>query len=307
MKYYLLLGMLCLCSLTFAQVKTVSILGDSYSAFKGHVTPSSNKIYYSPTDKRTDVKSVSQMWWSIVIDKERWSLDTNNSYSGSTICNTGYSGEDYSTISYTKRMEQLGFPDIIFIFGATNDSWDGAPMGNYKYSGFTASDLYFFRPAMADMLEACIEMYPKAKIYFILNTDLSNAINSSVHTICDYYGIRCIALKNISKISGHPSVRGHQQIAEQVIAVLEEEKQVSSIINYDYKYEEPEEESVQDETIEPVEGGTDEGTTGIVCPNAASTSAAEWFSLDGQALAVPHKGLNIRRTADGKIIKQVVK
>ncbi|MBQ2592382.1 MAG: hypothetical protein II567_03775, partial [Candidatus Riflebacteria bacterium] len=38
----------------------------------------------------------------------------------------------------------LGQPDVIFIFGATNDSWAGAPIGDYKYENITKADLYQF-------------------------------------------------------------------------------------------------------------------------------------------------------------------
>ena len=49
-----------------------------------------------------------------------------NSYSGSTICNTGYRDEDYSDRSFINRTTLLGNPDIILICGGTNDSWANA-------------------------------------------------------------------------------------------------------------------------------------------------------------------------------------
>ncbi|HRN15845.1 MAG TPA: SGNH/GDSL hydrolase family protein, partial [Xylanibacter oryzae] len=42
--------------------------------------------------------------------------------------------------------------------------------------------------------------------------------------ICDHYNIKYIELQNIDKMSGHPSVKGHKQIAEQIEAVLNTKK-----------------------------------------------------------------------------------
>ncbi len=113
---------------------SVSILGDSYSTFEGYIEPESNVTwYYEPVrDDRTDLRTVDQTWWHRFVTENGYKLCVNNSYSGSTICNTGYDGADYTTFSFVTRCKNLGNPDIIFIFGATNDSWAGAPIGEYK-------------------------------------------------------------------------------------------------------------------------------------------------------------------------------
>ena len=113
-------------------------------------------------------------------------------------------------------MDKLGCPDIIFIFGATNDCWAGSPLGDYKYEGWTKEDLYTFRPAMAYLLDHMIDRYPNVEIYFLLNSDLKEEFNESVRTICKHYDIDCIELYNIDKQSGHPSVKGMEQICDQI-------------------------------------------------------------------------------------------
>ena len=133
-----------------------------------------------------------------------------------TICNTGYRKADYSDRSFITRMDELGCPDIIFIFGATNDCWAGAPLGEYKYERWAKEDLYQFRPAMAYMLDHMIDCYPNVEIYFLLNSDLKEEFNESVRTICKHYDIDCIELYNIDKQSGHPSVKGMEQICDQI-------------------------------------------------------------------------------------------
>ena len=51
---------------------------------------------------------------------------------------------------------------------------------------------------------------------------LKDDINTSVRTLCNRYGIKLIELKDIDKISGHPSVKGMQQIADQVVSNMEQ-------------------------------------------------------------------------------------
>ena len=201
-----------------AQIPSVSILGDSYSTYEDFVTPATNELWYyaKNVEAKTDVKDVCQTWWHQVVKENGWRLCLNNSYSGATICYTGYDGNDYSARSFNTRMNNLGSPDIIFVFGATNDSWAGAPIGEYKYEGITKADMYSFRPALAYMLKWMTDYYLNTKIYFLLNDDLRDEIDESVKTICARYGVPVIELEGIDKISGHPSVKGMRQIADQV-------------------------------------------------------------------------------------------
>ena len=212
------MAILFVCCTACAQKLSVSILGDSYSTYEGYLTPSTNAIWYQVKNagNKTDVTSVRQTWWHQLISSQGWKLCVNNSYSGSTICNTGYDGNDYSDRSFLTRMDNLGCPDILFVFGATNDSWSGAPIGEFKYDGIAGGDLWTFRPALAYLLAHLQDRYLGTDIYFILNDGLSAEVTSSVKTICEHYGVKCIVLHNIHKISGHPSVKGMKQIADQI-------------------------------------------------------------------------------------------
>lgn len=197
---------------------SLSILGDSYSTFEGWLTPDTNLVWYTvpPDTRRTDVKRVSETWWWQVLKRKGWKLEVNNSYSGSTICNTGYHDEDYTHESFVTRLANLGSPDVIIIFGGTNDSWAGSPLGEFKYEDIRRADLYTFRPAMAYMLSRLQELYPTAGLWFVSNDGLKESVTKSIHEICDHYGVQVIQLEGIDKKSGHPSVIGMQQIAEQV-------------------------------------------------------------------------------------------
>lgn len=205
----------------FAQKPSISILGDSYSTFEGYVTPSTNEMwYYEESGNRTDVNDVRQTWWWQVANEGGYKLCVNNSYSGSTIGYRGYDGNDYADRSFITRMDALGTPDVLLVFGATNDSWAGEPVGEYKYSGWTKGDFYTFRPAMAYMLQHIVNRYTNTEIYFILNTELRDDITESCKTICQHYGVPCIILHDIDKINGHPSIKGMRAISQQILKAI---------------------------------------------------------------------------------------
>ena len=222
MKRSLLLFALLLSMTVVAQQRLrVSILGDSYSTYQNYI-PEGNAIwYYEPMDARnTDVSDVRQTWWWQLVKGGGYLLEKNESYSGSTICYTGYNGEDYSDRSFITRLPRLGSPDILLIFGNTNDSWCGAKVGDYVYQNWTRESLYTYRPALAKLLNDALSCYPNARIYFIQNTGLRNDITESTNVICEHYGIPVIKLKNIDKKSGHPNQKGMKAISEQVLKAI---------------------------------------------------------------------------------------
>lgn len=196
----------------------VSILGDSYSTFEGYVSPDTNFVWYfsAPRPDLTDVTDVRQIWWHKLIRDKGMRLVVNNSFSGSTICNRGYNGEDYSDRSFLTRVKELGSPDIILVFGATNDSWSGARVGNYERAEGETPDYYTFRPALDRMLSVMKDYYPGTDIYFIINDGLRPEVTESILTLCGKHCVETIELKDIDKKAGHPTVKGMSQIAEQV-------------------------------------------------------------------------------------------
>ena len=201
--------------------KSVAIFGDSYSTFENYLSCDTNAVwYFQGKQKKTDVTDVEQTWWHMLLKEKGWKLECNNSFSGSTICYTGYRKEDYQNRSFHNRLRYLGSPDIILVFGATNDCWAKSPIGDYKYSYWTKKDLYSFRPAMAAMCDGLKKRYPNVDIYFIMNCDLTETITTSCRTTCNHYGIPMIELHDVDKINGHPSIKGMKTIAEQVGAAV---------------------------------------------------------------------------------------
>lgn len=213
-----ILILICIALSLTASGQRVSILGDSYSTFEDFVTPSSNELwYYAKNDtSKTDVNRVQDTWWWQFVHDNGMKLEINNSYSGATIGYGGYDGNDYSARSFLRRMYNIGSPDILLVFGATNDSWSGEQVGEYKYCDWTWGDFYNFRPAMAYMVNWIKLHHPNVKVYYIINSDLRKDITESMKVICRHYGVLYIQLENIDKKNGHPTVKGMKAIAEQV-------------------------------------------------------------------------------------------
>ena len=209
-----------------------SILGNSFSALEGTVDPESNDVWSSYPN--VGVTSPEQMWWHKVVTRTGWDLVKNNSFSGSLMSNyDGFnSGGYYAPHSFIRRMDDLGDPDVIFVFGGTNDIFRRAPLGDYVYSDWTDEQLSTFRPAMAYVLDNLKRQHPDAEVYFLVDMELCisdgtieeatrQAFIESMHRIASHYNVNCIDIYGIHKKWWHPDDQGQKDIARQVIEVLE--------------------------------------------------------------------------------------
>lgn len=203
----------------------VLIFGDSYSTFKGYI-PEGYSCYYTPEREDTDVRKVSETWWHRLMEDTGSTLIANNSWSGSTICYTGYNSTDCSeTSSFLCRLNQLIAADFfkkqptdtVFVFGGTNDSWANSPIGELQYADWDKEDLYQVLPAICCFLHTLKEQLPKARILCLINTELKNEIAEGMKQACEHNRIPALSLKDIDKRSGHPTVKGMAQIEEQVL------------------------------------------------------------------------------------------
>lgn len=207
----------------------VMILGDSYSTFEGLI-PEGYATWYSPNEsEKTDVRHADQIWWHGVLEELCGTMVLNNSWSGSTVCYTGYEGVDCSeTSSFLYRFEKLkreGFfaenrIDTLFVFGGTNDSWAEAPLGEAKFSDWEKQDLYQVLPAICCLSARVRETLPSAKIVFLINTELKPEIGATVKAAAERFGIEYLELHEIHKDFGHPTIRGMEEIKEQVLEYL---------------------------------------------------------------------------------------
>lgn len=208
-----------------------SILGDSFSSYEGTVDPDTNDIW---PYEHVGMTSPEQMWWHKVATEMEWVMDKNNSFSGSLVSNfDDFNGGDYyGPNSFIRRMDNLGNPDVILVFGATNDIYKRAPLGDFVYDDWTDEHLHSFRPALAYLFENLKQLYPDAELYFLLDMDLCLSDTSidpdvrqdyieSIHRISNHYNVRCIDIYDIHKSWWHPDAEGQEGIARQVIEALQ--------------------------------------------------------------------------------------
>lgn len=198
--------------------KSVSVLGDSYSTFEGFMEPSTNELWYyaKPKKNQTDVDNVKETWWHQFISDNGFLLERNNSYSGATVSTTGYQGNDYSDRSFIRRMKDIGSPDMILIFGATNDSWAGSPLGEFNWEDINGGNMKEFRPALAYMLSYLKDRHPNATIIYMINSELKPSITNSITEACTHFGIPYLQLHDIDKTAGHPNEAGMKEISRQL-------------------------------------------------------------------------------------------
>ena len=209
--------------------KTMSILGDSYSTY-GKWISLDNQTWYSDYGNVQDnnITSVKQTWWWKLSKETGLNLLYNESYSGSTICNTGYNGQDTTSFSFITRAENSfgrnqtlsPKPDILFIFGGTNDSWANVNIGSVKYSDWTNEDKKTVLPAFCYLIDYLQLWNPQARIINIINDGLKTEIVNGMKTVCEHYGVEVIQLKNISKTNNHPNIDGMEEIKNQIIKIL---------------------------------------------------------------------------------------
>lgn len=203
-----------------------SVLGDSYSAMEGYVDPEDNDCWGNyPVIGVTDP---TQMWWYQVAEGTGWIMDKNNSFSGSLVCNMDVE-HYYGAHSFIRRMDDLGTPDVIFVFGATNDVFNKVPLGECVYSDWTDEQLCTFRPGLAYLYDNLGKMYPQAKLFFLVDLDLCSGgvaveirdeFIDAIHEVSDHYHVKCIDLEKIHKKRWHPDPYGQKQIAKQVIKAV---------------------------------------------------------------------------------------
>ncbi len=206
----------------------VLIFGDSYSTFKDYIPNGYACYYHSDFKAETDVRKVTETWWHQVITETESTLLLNDSWSGSTVCNTGYDGDCSKTNSFIFRLNNYiadGFfeenkVDTVFIFGGTNDNWTNGPVGEVKFDDITEEDLLNVLPGMSYFMKNLRETLPNAKIYCLINTDLRYVISTGYKEIAEHYGVKPIIFKNIRKACGHPTVQGMIDLKTQILEQL---------------------------------------------------------------------------------------
>ena len=215
-------------------VKNIMIIGDSYSTFEGYI-PEGYATYYSAEEtEKTDVRRVEETWWHRLCSEMGLKLVLNDSWSGSPIAYRGHNGKDCSHDSsfiyrFDKMVSDKFFEDndvdTILIFGGTNDSWAGAPLGEVKYDNVTTEELFTVLPAITHFAARLAKDASDKNVIFIINTGLKPEIEEAIVLSCKRYGLESIKLSDIDKRCGHPTIKGMEQISEQVALFLNKIKE----------------------------------------------------------------------------------
>ena len=210
----------------------VMILGDSYSTFLGYIPEGFDYWYSERVNKDNGVLSVFDTWWHKLMSRVSGEIVLNSSWSGTTVCHTGWRAEDCSHKSFISRFDKLadeGFfrdnkIDTLFIFGGTNDSWANSPLGEVKFGGWTREELFSFCPAVCYLAARAKELLPDTRVIFIVNAGLKDEVNRAVGLAAEHYGSEVIYLPMMERNQNHPTARGMTEIADAVEKYLKAEK-----------------------------------------------------------------------------------
>lgn len=158
--------------------KTLSLLGDSLSAFAEDI-PEGNKPYYP--NEHAGVTDRSQMWYNVLCDRLGMTPLVVNAWSGSCVTYGVRNDTTYLPASSPERCQALHsgttMPDVILVAMGANDysymasesqfgSWDGTtPLGSEADMSDYATDT--FRAAYATMLARIRKAYPDAQVVCI--------------------------------------------------------------------------------------------------------------------------------------------
>lgn len=206
-----------------SNMKNIFIMGDSYSTYKGYI-PEEYAAYYSDErEAEPIVAPVSNTWWKKLVFEMNLNLVCNDSYSGSTVCNTTRPELPLSS-SFVNRMDSYinkdffseNNIDTVFIFGGTNDSWIDSPVGELMYEKWSEDALKCVLPAFCYILDRIKKTNEAVRVVVILNTDLKPEITENFVIACEKFGTEYIRLCEIDKKNGHPTVLGMEQIKNQV-------------------------------------------------------------------------------------------
>ena len=209
------------------QRRLLSILGDSYSTFAGYI-PQGQDSYYPNPDRVRDVLTAQDTWWQQLAASRQLRILTNDSYSGSTVCldvRDGQPPESAFIVRMRRSLSGAGIggelPDVIVLFGATNDSWLDRRIGQVQFGGWTQEDLHAVLPAYGRLTAYVTQQNPQAQILCVINDAIKPEIQAGLMETALHFRATPVALAGSDKSCDHPTRLGMQQIAAQIAQALE--------------------------------------------------------------------------------------
>lgn len=188
--------------------KVISILGDSISTFTGY-SYSGNRCRYPQDNLLTDVNDT---YWMKVINQLGMTLGINEAWAGTRISwdgttESGDIGADKFIGSQTRinHLGENGTPNIILVFGGTNDINNGVTLGTFDTtdpSAYTQTQIdaltsETFGKAVRTLFIRIQHTYPLARVvcilpYFFGNANTLDSYNEILKEACDYFGVKIV-------------------------------------------------------------------------------------------------------------------
>lgn len=179
--------------------KSVSILGDSISTFRGH-NPEGYAVFFP---EHGAVKAVEDTWWQQVVNDLELTLYQNGSSAGATVVGDSTGMEDpLCAVNELRTGALMGpagaCPDIILVYLGTNDLLNTIPMGTNDGTVLVEEgEVTSFSDAYSLMLDKLQAKYPPAEIYcctllpvgdYGTDTPYVDFVNGDELTAADYSG-----------------------------------------------------------------------------------------------------------------------
>ena len=200
----------------------LGILGDSISTFNG-IIPSDHRPYYPSTNSAcADVTSWEKTYWGHLV-KDYWKceLDVNSSWSGSCVAD---GDPTVVRTPFVKRCSLFKNPDVIILFGGTNDSqparqialgefdFNSAPEALNKHARFRESYIWVIKTLQKN--------YPDAQLICIVGNHIDGEYGNSVKTIAEHFNLPVVDFRGDQKVTVyselHPNAAGHAYMAEKI-------------------------------------------------------------------------------------------
>lgn len=203
----------------YLEGKSFSIIGDSISTYAGWI-PSDHATYYP--NSATNVTRIQDTWWYKICSAYHAKLLYNDSWSGSTVSTDNANGPMVNRVDTSLGSARVldPKPDIIFVFGGTNDANRGVAVGSVMYSGWTDSDLAKFAPAYCKMLDTITTYNPGAKICCMVGEAFTAEMKTAVTDAAAHYGASVIDLGDYDNVGLHPTRTGMTEIYNRVVNAL---------------------------------------------------------------------------------------
>ena len=91
-----------------------------------------------------------------------------------------------------------------------------------QYKDWTEKDLYNVLPAICYLMATLKHNLPNTRIVFIANCDIRTEIIVGMKSAGEYFNVEVVELQEVEKDCGHPTAKGMEQIATQILRKITE-------------------------------------------------------------------------------------